>query len=67
MKYYQAFHFCEGSAPSGKTHVLGWDGSKWVVVCDTLTEPRAPNYTKPLCKICEKRTSQTHPYPVRQR
>lgn len=66
MTHFTAFHFCEGSSPSSKTHVLGWDGSRWVVPCDTLTEPRAPTYTKPYYKLCERLTSQIHPYPARR-
>ncbi len=66
MKHYKAFHFCEGTSPSGRTHVLGWNGSQWVVPCETLTKPREATYTKPFCKICERLTSSIHPYPARR-
>ena len=63
---YTRFVFAEGSAPSGKTHVYGWDGTKWKLPCRSSLNPRVPTYTKPLCKICAKRTAQTEPLPVRR-
>jgi len=64
---YSAFHFVEGSWAGGKTHLLAWTGDQWVVPCETIHQPyRAPRYRKPLCKLCERLTSQIHPYPARR-
>jgi len=63
---YTRFVFCEGSAPSGKTHVYAWDGSRWTLPCQSALKPRPASFKRPLCQTCEQRTSQLHPYPVRQ-
>ena len=69
MSDYRAFHFVEGSSPTGKTHVLAFDADtrRWVVPCETVDRPYSPpRFRKPLCKICGRLTSQLL-YPVRHR